>query len=279
MRRETFETPGELTLDLRVPAGRIEIETVDATTTEVELDARGGSDQVRDLLDDARIELREVPGGHELTIDVEGRRGMGFGFLRKLDVRVDIRAPKGVHVRSETASADLRGRGRFGSLRAKAASGDVDFDEAGGGVSVEAASGDVRVSSVEGDADINTASGDVKLGRVEGKLSARAASGDVSLDEAGTAVEVRTASGDQRIGAVAAGNVSLQSMSGDIKVGIRQGSTLWVDARAMSGDLSSELALGDEPPAEDAPFVELRANSMSGDIDVFRAPAASTATR
>jgi DUF4097 and DUF4098 domain-containing protein YvlB len=279
MRRETFETPGELTLDIRVPAGRIEIETVDAATTEVELDARGGSDQVRELIEDARIELREVPGGHELTVDVEERRGMGFGFLRKLDVRLIIRAPEGASVRSETASADLRGRGRFGSLQAKAASGDIDFDEVGGGVSVEAASGDVRVSAVHGDADISTASGDVKLGRVEGKLSARAASGDVSLDEAGSGVEVRTASGDQRIGAVAAGSVNLQSMSGDIKVGIRQGSNLWVDARAMSGDLSSELALGDEPPSEDAPLVELRANSMSGDIDVVRAPAASTATR
>ena len=72
MRRETFETPGELTLDVHVPAGRIEIETVDATTTEVELDARGSSDQVAELLEDARIELREVPGGHELSVDVEG---------------------------------------------------------------------------------------------------------------------------------------------------------------------------------------------------------------
>jgi len=192
MRRETFETPGELTLDVHVPAGRIEIETVDATTTEVELDARGSSDQVAELLEDARIELREVPGGHELSVDVEGRRGIGFGFLRKLDVRLAIRTPHGANVRSESATADLRGRGRFGSLEAKAASGDIDFDEVAGDARVEAASGDVRVSSVEGDADVSTASGDAKLGRVEGKLSARAASGDVSVDEAGGVVEQET---------------------------------------------------------------------------------------
>jgi len=271
MRRETFETPGELTLDVHVPAGRIEIETVDATTTEVELDARGSSDQVAELLEDARIELREVPGGHELSVDVEGRRGIGFGFLRKLDVRLAIRTPHGANVRSESATADLRGRGRFGSLEAKAASGDVDFDEVAGDARVEAASGDVRVSSVKGDADVSTASGDAKLGRVEGKLSARAASGDVSVDEAGGGVEVRTASGDQRIGSVAAGSVDVQSMSGDISIGIRQGSNVWVDARAMSGDLRSEVELGDEPPAEDAPLVELRATSMSGDVTVRRA--------
>jgi hypothetical protein len=61
-------------------------------------------------------------------------------------------------------------------------------------------------------------------------------------------------------------------MSGDITVGIRQGSNLWVDARAMSGDLNSEVQLDDVPPSEDgAPLVELRATSMSGDIDVVRA--------
>jgi hypothetical protein len=61
-------------------------------------------------------------------------------------------------------------------------------------------------------------------------------------------------------------------MSGDITVGVRQGSNLWVDARAMSGDLSSEVDLDDAPPSDDGgPLVELRATSMSGDIDVVRA--------
>jgi DUF4097 and DUF4098 domain-containing protein YvlB len=278
MRRETFETPGEVTLDIRVPSGRIDLQTASGTTTAVELDLRGGADQARELLDDARIELREVPGGHEVTVEVEGRRGIDLGFLRKLDVRLTIRAPEGAHVRAETASADLRGRGRFGSLAAKAASGDLDLDDISGDASVEAASGDVSLGSVGGAAEISTASGDGKLGRVDGQLSARAASGDVSVDEAGSVVEIRTASGDQRIGAVVAGKVNLQSMSGDIKIGIRQGSNLWVDAKAMSGDLSSELALGDEPPEEDAPLVELRAASMSGDIEVVRSPAASPLT-
>jgi DUF4097 and DUF4098 domain-containing protein YvlB len=272
MRRESFETPGALTLDLRVPSGRIDLETSPGTSTEVELDARGADDQVRELLDDARIELREAGGGHELLVEIETRRGLGLGFLRKVDVRLRIRAPEGANVRAETASADLRGRGRFGWLRAKAASGDLELDEISGDAEVEAASGDVSLAEVGGATDISTASGDIRLGRAKGPLSARAASGDIQVDEAGDA-KVRTASGDQRIGAVAEGNVELQSMSGDITIGIRQGSNLWVDARAMSGDLSSEVPLDDAPPSEndDAPLVELRATSMSGDIDVVRA--------
>jgi DUF4097 and DUF4098 domain-containing protein YvlB len=277
MRRETFDTPGEVTLDLRVAQGRVDLETMPGgTTTEVELDARGNDDEVRELLEDAQIESRERQGGYEVVVHVEDRRRVGFGFWRKVEIRLKIRAPEGAKVQFEGASADLRGRGRFGALEADSASGDVEFDDVAGDAAVNAASGDVTLRAIGGAAEVNTASGDVELGRVGGDLVAKAASGDVRVDDAGAGVKIRTASGDQRIGGVTAGSVELQSMSGDISVGIRQGSNVWVDARAMSGDLSSELELGDEQPADDAPLVELRAASMSGDVNVVRSPALTT---
>jgi hypothetical protein len=276
MRRETFETPGELTLEVRVPTGRIEIEAVDGTTTEVELDVRGGA-EAAELLEEARIELRESRGGHEVVVEVESRRWSRL--WRRLDIRLKIVAPEGANLRLSTASGDLRARGRLGWLEAEAASGDMEVDEISGDATVKAASGDVSLATVGGAANINTASGDIKLGYIAGDLSVKAASGDVTVSEARGDATISTASGDQRIEAVSAGKVDLKSMSGDIKIGIRQGSNVWVDARAMSGDLSSEVALGDEPPAEDAPLVELRAASMSGDIEVVRAAAASTPTR
>jgi DUF4097 and DUF4098 domain-containing protein YvlB len=276
MRRETFDTPGEVTLDIRVPAGRIDIEAVAGTTTEIELDVRGSEVEAEALLDEARIELREVRGGHEVIVHVEDRSWGGLRFWRKVDVRVAVRAPEGANVRCVTASADVQGRGRLGSLEAEAASGDIDFDQLAGDVSAKAASGDVRLGSVVGAAAVNTASGDVELGRVGGEAVVKTASGDVGLEDAGGHVVVATASGDQRIAAVTAGRVDLKSASGDIEVGIRQGSNVWVDARAMSGNLSSEFELGDAPAeddADDAPLVELKAASMSGDIEVVRAPA------
>jgi DUF4097 and DUF4098 domain-containing protein YvlB len=274
MRRETFDTPGEVTLDLRVAQGRVDLETVPGgMTTEVELDARGNDDEVRELLEEARIESRARQGGYEVVVHVEDRRRVGFGFWRKVEPRLKIRVPEGAKVQFEGASADIRGIGRFGTLEADSASGDVEFDDVAGDATVNAASGDVTVRSIGGAAEVNTASGDVELGRVAGVLVAKAASGDVRVDDAGAGVKIRTASGDQRIDGVTAGSVELQSMSGDISVGIRHGSNVWVDARAMSGDLSSELELGDEQPADDAPLVELRAASMSGDVNVVRAPA------
>jgi DUF4097 and DUF4098 domain-containing protein YvlB len=271
MRRESFETPGAVALDVRVPQGRVSLEAVaGATTTEIELDARGDADDVRQLLDDARIESRERGGGHEIVVRVENRRR--FAFWRNVDIDLTIRAPEGADVEFEGASADVRGRGRFGSVEADSASGDIRFDELAGDAKVNSASGDVSVRAVEGAADVNTASGDVELGHVGGPVDVKTASGDVELEDARAGVKIKSASGDQRIGGVASGSVELQSMSGDISVGIRQGSNVWVDARAMSGDLSSELELGDEQPVgDDAPLVELKAASMSGDVRVLRA--------
>jgi DUF4097 and DUF4098 domain-containing protein YvlB len=267
MRHESFETPGELTLAVRIPTGRIEIETAAGTTTEVELDIRDG-DEAAQLLEEARIEQR----GQEVVVEVDDRRWSRF--WRQLDIRLRIRTPEGANLRVSTASGDLRGRGRFGWLEAEAASGDVEVDELMGPATAKAASGDIRLPLVEGSATLNTASGDVRLGRVGGDVLVKAASGDVAVEDAGGDVTISTASGDQRVDAVKAGSVDLKSASGDIKIGIREGSNLWVDARAMSGDLSSEVELGDEPPSgDDAPLVELRAASMSGDIDVLRAPA------
>jgi DUF4097 and DUF4098 domain-containing protein YvlB len=278
MIRERFDTPERVMLDLRLPEGSIELETVDGAATAIELDARGHEDEIRELLEGARVEAREIPGGHEVIVDVEDRRRIGFGFWRRVDVRLSVRAPHGAEARIDSASADARARGRLGALEATTASGDIEVDEVTGDAAIKSASANVEVRSVGGAAVVTTASGDVELGRVDGHAVVKTASGDVTIRDAGATVTVTTASGDQRIEAVGEGAVTLQSASGDIEVGIRKGSNLWVDARAMSGETSSELELSDAPPEDDAPLVELRATSMSGDIRVVRAPAAAQLT-
>jgi len=86
-------------------------------------------------------------------------------------------------------------------------------------------------------------------------------------------VSVATVSGDQEIRAVEAGEVKLQSVSGDVRVGIRPGRRLWIDATAVSGSMTSELPM--EGAAEGAtggdPEIELRARTVSGDVRIVRA--------
>jgi DUF4097 and DUF4098 domain-containing protein YvlB len=270
MRRETFTTPGPLRLDLRLPSGEIRVESADGEQTEVVLDATRASDEVREVIEAARIELHPRGDGHEVVVDVQRKRFRFFDFGRD-QIVLRVSAPHGADIEISTASADVRGRGRFGSLEAELASGDLTFEQLEGEANVKTASGDVDLLQVGGEAKVSTASGDIRIGRVGGQSTLRSASGDVSVDEADASVTVQTASGDQRLSSVASGRVTMQSASGDQHVGIRRGTRVHIDAKTMSGDTTSELEVGDEPPSGDGPTVELRATAMSGDIRIVRA--------
>ena len=281
MRTETFQTPGPVRLDVRLGSGEIRLEASDTAETTVTLEPLRDSEASNAAIAEARVEQR----GDEILVDVRGPRRL----LRGADVLVEIRCPEESSVRAKTGSADTEGHGRFGSVEVQTGSGDVQFSEVAGDAEINAASGDVQISRVGGRGRINTASGDVQLASVAGEAKINSASGDVQIREARNALEVNTASGDvlvreasssvsansasgdQTIGSVTEGKVDVKTASGDIKVGIREGSTLWVDARSRSGEVRSELPVSDLPPEGDAPHVELRANSMSGDITVVRA--------
>jgi DUF4097 and DUF4098 domain-containing protein YvlB len=263
VRRETFETPGQLRLDIRVPSGDIDLETVEGTESVVELSASP------ELEEEARIELQPRRDGHELSVVIEKRSG----FLRMFgeDVRLRVTTPPGADVEVSTASADVDARGDFGAAKVNTASGDVEFEHLGGEAQVNSASGDVKLARVDGALTVNTASGDLEVGRLAGEGKVRAASGDISIEEAETTLKVQTASGDVDVSSVREGDVTLQTASGDIEVAVKQGSKVFVDARSMSGETRSELEITDAPSDGEGPLVEIRATAMSGDIAIRRA--------
>jgi hypothetical protein len=253
----THQTPGPLDLDIRVQSGRVEIETAETDETTVEIEPLDGGDAARAAVEAVRQELRPVGDGHRLMIEVP-RRPRLFGW-NEPDVLVRIHCPNGVGVVAKTASADVELHGLAGAFSTKTASGDV---------TVEAAGGDV---------DVKTASGDVSLGSVKGRANVNTMSGDVALDEAPGPVSAHTMSGDLRVERLASGAAELRTMSGDIVASVRPGATLWIDASSMSGEVSSDLPVSDSAPAGGTTDIELRASSMSGDIDLRRAEEASTA--
>jgi Putative adhesin len=288
MRTETFQTPGETRLDIRLGSGEIRLETAEVQETTVVLEPLRDNESSTAAVENARVELRDRGNGHEIVIDVRDR-ARGIGIFRGAEVLVAVTSPEGTSVETKSGSADVEGRGRFGSVKVETGSGDVEFTEIAGEANISAASGDVQLSSVGGDAQVNTASGDVQIKEiggeakinsasgdviireVHGELSVNSASGDVLVREASSSVGINTASGDQALGSVVSGKVTLKSASGDLKVGIREGTSLWVDARSRSGEVRSELPVSDLPPDGNGPTVELRANTMSGDVTVTRA--------
>jgi DUF4097 and DUF4098 domain-containing protein YvlB len=254
--RYDFATQEPPKLRFAIGAGRIEVETVDVAETTVEVEA------IRGELENLRVEQ------HGRDIVVEGRKRFGFKG-DEYDIRV--RAPRGADVDANIASATFRAAGRLGAVEVNTASGDVQVEDVEREAKIRSASGDVRLGAVGGKADVNTASGDVEVGSIAVGGAVRSASGDVQIGEAANRLSLNTASGDMHVGSIAEGTVDVKSASGDVRIGIKQGSRLFVDARSLSGDTTSEVELGGVEVASTGPLVEIKGATMSGDIRIVRA--------
>jgi len=264
-----FDTPGPVRLRVSIGSGNVEVETGLVDRTEIVLTPlnRGA----HDVIGEVAVRCLEVHDGYEVEIEEPKKWGFVSGILHNAEIGVLVRCPVGTSVETKTGSADVTVRGEVSSGQAKSGSGDVSFDAVTGELQVNVASGDVRVSQVGGGCMIKTASGDVRVGRVDGDFAGSLVSGDLRLEDARASVAVTSVSGDQWIGAVSGGEIRLQAVSGDVRVGVRPGLRLWIDATSVSGDMSSDLDAADAPPAGDGPLVQLRAKTVSGDVQITRA--------
>jgi DUF4097 and DUF4098 domain-containing protein YvlB len=272
-----FDTPGKVRLDLEIPFGRVEIETAAGEKTHVSLE--GNDSATRELVEDARVELQRRGDVSEVLVEVR-HRGFMISIGRSPQIRLRVICPPGADAVVRTKSADITGRGTYGSFEAKTASGDIEVDEIGGDLRVKTASGDVAAQEIGGQAQINSTSGDVSIQRAGGDVTAQLVSGDIWIRDAAGSVHANTVSGDQRFEAVVQGAIESTAISGDVYVAIRRGVRVYVDANTVSGSTNSELDLADAPQEsspedENAPLVEVRAKTVSGDIMIARAPAAA----
>ena len=274
-----FDTPGHVQLDLEIPFGRVELESGTSDSTHVSLE---GNDSVtRELVEDGRVEMRRRGDGYEVVVEVK-HRGFMFSIGRAPEIRLRVNCPTGSDATVRTKSADVEARGAYGVFELKTASGDVSVEEIQRDGRFKSASGDVSVDQVGGQLQVQTASGDVAVQRVRGDAIAQLVSGDLWIRDAGASVHANTVSGDQRIDAIVDGTLEAHAVSGDVHVGVRRGSRVYVDANTISGSTSSELDLSDAPAGdsagdddddENAPLVEVRAKTVSGDISIVRAAA------
>jgi DUF4097 and DUF4098 domain-containing protein YvlB len=253
MPEHAFHTPLPLRLEVSIPAGDIDVGTVDGeeSTVRVEGDER--------LLE--QLEVRQ--DGDRLSVAIHGKSKVGFSFsLGSLvfgngGLRIEAHVPHGADVKIKTASADTQVSGHVTELELNSASGDLHVR---GGVA-----GDVTVKTVSGDAELEFVGGD---------LSVQSVSGDVRVAQIAGSVDTKSVSGDIRLGSVTAGDARFTSVSGDIEIGIAPGSLLDVDAGSTSGDLTSDVPLASQPPEGgegSEPTVVLRGRTVSGDVHVFRA--------
>ena len=271
-----FDTPGSVSLQVKLPSGRVVVTTADEPTTTVEVVALGRRGQ--DAMDDIEITMDERSGRH--VVRVEQRDRFRWGPIQITwggDFECRVTCPPGTDLELSGASTNVRVDGELGDVSARTASGDIRLQRVGGPLQVKTASGDVFVGVVVAQGSIATVSGDVGIERLDAPLAARAVSGDITVGSVASELGISTTSGDVDLKTVLEGDVRVQTVSGDVRVGIARGTRVWIDAASVSGRLESELGLEDQEEAfgdAASAVVPLHVKTVSGDVSVVRAAAA-----
>ncbi|GAB3274548.1 DUF4097 family beta strand repeat-containing protein [Microbacterium lacusdiani] len=218
---------------------------------------------------DLRIEVT----GDELEIDhpqlrwdnfLEVFRNFGPGGPR---AEISIAVPRSVALTLGVVSAGALVAGLAAEARVNTVSGDVLVDGLTGDLSANAVSGDVQARGLTGAFTANTVSGDVTVAGEIRRASVDSVSGATMIDAQGPigAASVNTVSGSAtlRLDEGLPADYVVRSASGRIVIdGVVRSSGGPSNVTASAGELSGS-------------FVDVRVNTVSGDITVLRRPVAA----
>lgn len=269
--QKTFSTPEPIDLYVELGAGDVTVHADDVAETVVDVHGKNADDVV--------VEQR----GDQVVV-LGPRRNVGF-FGNGDQIRIHVSLPHGSNLATKLGSADLVVRGRLGETALKSGSGDMALEQVTGdlvvetgsgdlvvgtvtgGARIKSGSGDVRAESFEAAATISTGSGDVEIGTAGGGVQVKSGSGELRVRDARDGVGLTTASGDLVVDRLHRGELRASNVSGDIRVGVPGGIPVWTDVTTVSGRVRSSL-VGAGQPEEGQDYIELRAKTVSGDIDL-----------
>lgn len=261
-----FTTPEPISVRIETGAGSVRLVATDRADTVVQIRPH----------DEARS--ADVWAAEHVRVDFRDDRLTVSGPRRSAPrsrggaVEVEICVPSRSRLHATLGSADLRAEGEFADVRIGAAGGDVEVDVVTGKVKAINSAGDIVVHSVTGYASVATSSGSVRIDNLDGDLKFKAASGGLSIDTLRGNVKSRTASGSVVVEAGVRGAVSAHTSSGEVAVGIPEGTAVRFDIVTASGVVTNRLRPAQGPQPDDETLV-LQVRSGSGDVHIHRDPA------
>jgi DUF4097 and DUF4098 domain-containing protein YvlB len=266
---QTFDTPTPIELYVENGRGHVDVTATDTSEATVRVTGERADEFVVDL------------DGHQLSVIAPKRAGGIFGSDSRAEVHVVV--PAGSTLVAKVGSSNLTAHGPLSHASVRSGSGDVSVELLEGEADLQTGSGDLRLAELRGETRVKTGSGDVvvelsvaplvvatgsgdvRVHRAEGPLAVKTGSGDAVVGETAHDLSWSTGSGDLRVDVARRGRVTVKGASGDVSLGVPQGTPVWTDITTVSGRISSELAPTGEP-AEGQDFLEVRARTASGDI-------------
>jgi len=159
---------------------------------------------------------------------------------------------------------------RIGALQANIAAGEVAVGHIAGRASIDGGTAAVRIGEVEGTVRLVSSAGQLWIGDARADLDLTNGSGGFDIDRADGGVTAKTGAGAIRIGRLTRGQAELVNGSGNIEIGISEGSAAQVDANSERGTVRNSVP-PQEDPGGDGNKVTVHARTRHGDITIHRA--------
>ena len=273
-----FATPGPIAATVEVAGAQVRVAAGDRTDTVVlvePIDQASRSDvkvagrtQV-DFADGQLTVKTTTPGDKNgsvaITIDLPAGSSLA-AHLAYSSVHAD--GPLGqceLHLASGQVQLD-----RIDALQANISAGEVAIGHIAGRASIDGGAFAIRISEVEGTAGITSSGGRAWIGHAAADLELSSGSGAFDIDRADGSVTATTASGAIRIGRLTHGQAKLTNGSGNIEIGISEGTAADIDATSERGAVRNSVPPAQDPATSDNK-VTVHARTRHGDIIVHRA--------
>lgn len=196
---------------------------------------------------------------------------------------LDVHVPRSAALSVDVVNAPVSVDGVNGpEIDVNTVSGRVHLATRSDAVLVDSVSADVELTGSARKFEVQTVSGDVQAGTLSGNASAQTVSGDIVLRGGVLSkVDLGTVSGKVQVDATVAPAAAwkIETMSGDVRVGLPANTSAHIKADSFSGELHSDLGVSPSRGNDPGPHVDatlgagggtISIDSFSGDVRIER---------
>ena len=274
----TFDTPGPIAATVVVAGAQVRVTASDRTDTVVlvePIDKASQSDvkvanKTKVDFAGGQLSVKTTVSGDKngsvvITIDLPAGSSL-VAYLAHSSVHADGSFGEcELHMASGRVQLD-----RINALQANIAGGEVAIGHIAGRANVEGKTVAMRISEIEGTVRLMTSAGQTWIGHASADLELSSGHGGFDIDRADGSVTAKTGDGAIRIGRFTRGQAELLNRSGNIEVGISEGTAARVDANSKRGSVRNSVPSQENPDASDNK-VRVHARTRHGDIVIQRA--------
>jgi Putative adhesin len=273
-----FDTPGPIAATVVVAGAQVRVTATDRTDTVVLVEPIDQASQkdvkvagkTRVDLAGGQLSVKTTDSGDQngsvaITIGLPAGSSL-VAYLAHSSVHADGSLGEcELHLASGQVQLD-----RISALQANIAAGEVTIGHIAERATIDGAAFALRISEVGDTVKLSNSGGQTWIGHASADLDLTSGHGGFDIDRADGSVAARTGDGAIRIGRLTRGQAELLNRSGNIEVGISEGTAARVDASSTRGSVRNSVPPRDNPDPSDSK-VTVHARTRYGDIIIQRA--------